>query len=321
MIVPLLIAVSTYVNPLPLPGYQLGFKCRGIANGTALPTNSHERWLWRSPETRQFREAADPSAYFEDGRLYLYASCGGVWTSDDFGGSWVRHELPGVETRYAPTIVRHRGRYWLLGCNRVLFAADSPLGPFEKVGTMPVEEGDPMLFSDDDGRLYLYFGDVKGVELDPANPLVLKGAPRQLVSFDPEGQPWERAPDRPDTAWMEGAWVFKREGRYYLLYSAAGTHNPEYAIGCAISDRPLGPFVRQRKNPVFRKTTGLVTGTAHGSVVAYPNGEYWLFYTILAGGYHAYERLVGMDRITFDDHGEIIPSEATETPQRLPEKP
>ena len=60
----------------------------------------------------------------------------------------------------------------------------------------------------------------------------------------------------------------KINGRYYLQYSANGTQYRNYAIGCFISDSPLGPFVPQKRNPILIHKGGLVNGCAHHSIVA-----------------------------------------------------
>ncbi len=136
---------------------------------------------------------------------------------------------------YAPTVVKHRGRFWLLAFGSNLFVSDSPLGPFEDVGPLRAPDGsefragDPMLFSDDDGRLYLYFGcgwKISGVELDAADPTRLLADPATMFEADTANHPWERmgaCNTDPNYSWVEGSWMFKRGGVYYLTYAAPGT--------------------------------------------------------------------------------------------------
>jgi len=62
----------------------------------------------------------------------------------------------------------------------------------------------------------------------------------------------------PARGWIEGAWTLKRNGKYYLTYAAAGTENRTYAMGCAVSKSPLGPFVPQKNNPASDKSLDLV---------------------------------------------------------------
>ena len=65
--------MKTYCNPLPLPDYPIGiYARRGLPDG----------WL-NNEIPCSFRETADPSVIFEDGKWYLYASCGKMWFSDE----------------------------------------------------------------------------------------------------------------------------------------------------------------------------------------------------------------------------------------------
>lgn len=45
-----------------------------------------------------------------------------------------------------------------------------------------------------------------------------------------------------DKPYIEGAWMDKHEGRYYLQYAFAGTQYNTYGDGVYVSDKPLGPF-------------------------------------------------------------------------------
>ena len=38
-------------------------------------------------------------------------------------------------------------------------------------------------------------------------------------------------------------------------------------MGAYVGASPLGPFTPQARNPIFRTTAGLVTGTAHGPTI------------------------------------------------------
>ena len=319
---------KTFCNPLPIPNYPVGKWARDFTNGA--PSGGDPAWFAGHKE--QFRELADVSVIWNEGKWYLYPSVDMAWVSADNGGTWEHHPLNVRDVGYAPTIVKHRGKF-LLTADSTLYSAESPLGPFVSVGRikLPRVPGmpgfiDPMLFSDDDARLFLYWGCTRsggiwGVELDAANPTNSITKPVELIPFDPVTQPWEAHGDwnqDPTTGWVEGAWMLKRNGKYYLTYSAAGTENRTYAMGCYTAKSPLGPFTPQQRNPIFRTTDGLVTGTAHGCIVAGPDNELWAFYTIRAGVVHGFERRIGMDRAMIDDKGELFVPPATSWPQWLP---
>ena len=146
---------TTYCNPLPLPDYPRGRCCVDKAK---QPTD----WGWLQPDRPDFRETADPTVLFLDGRWYLYPSCGMAYVSDD-GVRWRHVPIEPADCGYAPTVVRWRDRFWLTACRAPLYVADGPLGPFREVGPMLDADGqqiadwdDPMLFADDDGELYAY---------------------------------------------------------------------------------------------------------------------------------------------------------------------
>ncbi|MEO2091311.1 MAG: endo-1,4-beta-xylanase, partial [Gemmataceae bacterium] len=124
--------------------------------------------------------------------------------------------------------------------------------------------------------------------------------------------------EQPARGWVEGAWMLKRDGKYYLTYAAAGTENRTYATGCSVGKSPLGPFTPQKNNPVLRTTTGLVTGTAHGCVVEGPHKSLWAFYTVQAGVVHGFERRLGMDPASIGTDGELRVDGASSLPRRLP---
>ncbi|HSQ57639.1 MAG TPA: family 43 glycosylhydrolase, partial [Gemmata sp.] len=297
-------APTTYCNPISLPNYPLGRKARDVTVGAPVPKDD---WLWLVDRQQQFRELADVSVLWHEGAWYMYPSVDMAWVSKDGGATWQHHPLNVRDLGYAPTIVKHKGKFLLMASESPVFAADSPLGPFKELGPIKLPAGvpgqtDPMLFSDE-GRLFYYWGctpaeGIFGVELDADDPTRVIGKPVKVIAFEPEKQPWQRLGDwneQPARGWVEGAWMLKRKGKYYLTYAAAGTENRTYAMGCAVGKSPLGPFVPQKNNPILRSTTGLVTGTGHGCVVEGPHNSLWAFYTVRAGVVHGFERRLGMD--------------------------
>jgi len=316
-----------YCNPLPLPDYPMGKLARDITNG-ASPSG-----LWLTESQEQYRELADPSALWFEGAWYLYPSVDMAWVSRGEGLTWEHHPLNVRDIGYAPTIVQHGDRFLLMASGSKVYESDHPLGPFHPMGALQIPFGengippsiDPMLYSDDDGRLFFYWGctpnsGIWGVELDADTITHTLGAPRELIPFDPETFPWEALGNQNQNrsvGWMEGAWMLKHEGRYHLVYSAGGTQYRTYAMGCYVGESPLGLFTPQKRNPIFRNTEGLITGTAHGSIVRGPDDRWWTFYTVLAAVAHGFERRVGMDPAAFDDQGNLYVPAATSTPQPI----
>lgn len=313
--------LPSYCNPLPLPDYPRG----------RLSANKANEWGWMHRDHHDFRETADPSVLYHQGRWYLYPSCGMAYVSEDFV-TWTFHPMNLYDVGYAPTIVRFGDSFLLTASqNAPLYRASDPLGPFTEVGPMldphglPLQDwNDPMLFADDDGRLYAYWGiagpGIFGAELDPTAPNRCLTMPAVLFSFDP-GHAWERYGDfneNPERSWIEGPWMFKHCGTYYLTYAGPGTQCKSYGMGAYTAAQPLGPFQYQPRNPILRDTDGLVHGPGHGCIVRGPGDTLWAFYTCLVRNEHAFERRCGMDPAGIDAEGNLFVRGASEIPQWAP---
>ncbi len=273
--------------------------------------------------------SGDVTVIEDGGVYYMYCTGGGAWYSEDML-NWSFQTVEHVPV--APDVVKYNGKFYMCGNDGPLYVADNPLGPFEVLGdwknTPDVAGGwngafDMEIFIDDDNKPYLYYSGrgVSGiyvVKLDPEDLTRFAGPVKHLFGFNNE-HTWERYGEMneyPDVAWVEGPWLQKHEGTYYLQYSASGTQWKTYAEGYYTSKSPMGPYTYAPNNPLLRKTEGLVTGTAHGSIVEGPDGNLWQFYTIVLsnppGG-----RRIGMDRIVFDKDGNMS-VKVTDTPQWAP---
>jgi hypothetical protein len=308
----------TYCNPLPLPDYPRGYGSRNKKAGDK----------WPHKVRRDFRETADPTVVYFEGKWYLYPSCGMAYVSEDFV-NWTYHPIP--DAGYAPTVLYYRKKFYLTACGAPLLVSDSPLGPFKAIGPMLLPDGkpvtpwnDPMLFADDDGKMYAYWGlgapGIFGARLDPEKPNQLLTEPKILFSFNP-GHEWERYGDfNEDTklSYVEGPWMFKYGKTFYLTYAAPGTEFKTYGMGCYVSKKPLGPFKYQKLNPILRDSHGLVHGPGHGCIVRGPNGTIWAFYTCLVRNHYLFERRIGMDPAGIDSKANLFVSGASETPQWAP---
>jgi beta-xylosidase len=270
--------------------------------------------------------SGDVTVIRDHGKYYMYCTGGGAWISGDLL-NWTFQRVTNVPV--APDIVKYNGAFYMCGNSGPLLKADDPLGPFTRLGNWPEATNgwygpfDLHIFVDDDNKPYLYYPGrgVTGifvVELDPNNLTRFAGQPKRLFTFNKD-HVWERYGDMneyTDVAWIEGPWMRKLNGTYYLQYSASGTQWKTYAAGYYTAKSPLGPFAYAPNNPLLRRTDGIVTGTAHGSIVEGPDKRLWQFYTIVLnnppGG-----RRVGMDPIAFDRDG-IWSVRITDTPQWAP---
>ena len=105
---------------------------------------------------------------------------------------------------------------------------------------------------------------------------------------------------------IEGAWMNKHDGRYYLQYAFAGTEFNTYGNGALVSDHPLGPFVYQRNNPYSFSPGSFLPGAGHGSTMEDKNGNLWHTATMRISKTHIFERRIGLWPAGFDEDGELF---------------
>jgi hypothetical protein len=203
-----------------------------------------------------------------------------------------------------------------------------------KPGEIPPGPWDPGLLKDDDGRWYLYWGSsnvfpIYGIEIAfEDHKLIYKGAAKPLFKLHPEQHGWERfgqdhngllANGQPTKPYVEGAWMTKHDGRYYLQYGAPGTEFNVYANGTYVSDKPLGPFKYADYNPIAYKPGGFVHGAGHGSTFEDVHGNWWNTGTPWIGYNWTFERRINMFPAKFEADGQFwASSRFGDFPQYVP---
>jgi xylan 1,4-beta-xylosidase len=175
----------------------------------------------------------------------------------------------------------------------------------------------------------MYFGcsnekPLYGVELDPKNNFSEIGIPTPLLYAKATKHGWERRGDDnllDEQPWIEGAWMTKHKGKYFLQYSGPGTEFNSYADGVYISDNALGPFVYNLGNPVSFKPTGFITGGGHGCTLTDKYGKTWRVVTMVISVKHMFERRIGIFPASFDkDTMLYVNTVFGDYPQYLPVK-
>jgi hypothetical protein len=259
-------------------------------------------WTFITPSRWPFQSVVAPAAWSDGERLFLMPATfepEAILVSD--APETGRFDFLTRRTPELPSVVRP--------------GQDDRIKP----GEVPPGPWDPALFRDDDARWYLYWNSsnvfpIYGLELDPKRALAYVGQPKPLISLDPERHGWERfGPDhsgaypdgRPVKPFIEGAWMTKANGRYYLQYAAPGTEYNVYANGTYVSDAPLGPFTYAPYNPVAYKPGGFVHGAGHGSTFQDAYGDWWNTGTPWIGYNWAFERRVAMFPAKFETDGQM----------------
>jgi hypothetical protein len=191
---------------------------------------------------------------------------------------------------------------------------------------------DPAIFQDDDKKVYMYYGSsgklpLVGVEVDYKTWLpkgnqadyekLYKatevediqrpyGQIKEVVGLDPSAHGWERFGPNNDmepAPWgnfIEGAWMTKHNGKYYMQYGAPATEFKGYANGVHVGNSPLGPFTYQKHNPMSYKPGGFVIGAGHGNTFADNYGNYWNTGTCKISIKDRFERRIDMFPAGFD---------------------
>lgn len=106
--------------------------------------------------------------------------------------------------------------------------------------------------------------------------------------------------------YIEGAWMDKHCGKYYLQYATPGTQYNTYSDGVYVGEGPLGPFRLAENNPYSYKPGGFLPGAGHGSTMQDKNGSFWHTATMRISVNHDFERRVGLWPAGFDDDGELF---------------
>ncbi|MGI5990583.1 MAG: family 43 glycosylhydrolase [Lachnospiraceae bacterium] len=106
--------------------------------------------------------------------------------------------------------------------------------------------------------------------------------------------------------YIEGAWMTKHGGRYYLQYACTGTQYNVYADGVYESDSPLGPFHPAKNNPYSVHPGGFMPGAGHGSTLEDAAGNFWHTATMQISQNHSFERRVGLWPAGFDSDGNLF---------------
>ena len=237
---------------------------------------------------------ADPYILNYDGTYYAYGTRGNgfeVYISDDLK-HWKRGEKLalspkdswGTKWYWAPEVyyVKSKNKFYMFYSvdeHICVATSDSPEGPFVQDKKEPIWDEksiDTSLFIDDDGTPYLYFvrftgGNVIWVaEMKSDLKSIKKKTLKQCISAE-DG--WETVRDRV----AEGPSILKRNGMYYLIYSANHYQSQDYAVGYATATSPLGPWKKYTGNPILRRDQKVASGlfgTGHGAPFVCNDGSY-----------------------------------------------
>ncbi|MBP6976762.1 MAG: family 43 glycosylhydrolase [Lentimicrobiaceae bacterium] len=273
-------------------------------------------------EWGKHRATADPVIVNYKGDYYLFSTNQwGYWWSEDMiewnfvPRKFLRPWNEGYDELCAPAVGIIGDTMLVLGSTYTSeFTIWMSTNPKENEWKSLVEKftiggWDPAFFTDDDGRFYMYNGSsnqypIYGVELD-RKTLQPLSARREMYILEPWRYGWQRFGEQMDNTFLdpfiEGAWMTKHNGKYYLQYGAPGTEFSGYADGVVVGGDPLFRSATEpQPMPFSFKPGGFARGAGHGATFQDNWGNYWHVSTIAISVKNNFERRIGIWPAGFD---------------------
>lgn len=184
---------------------------------------------------------------------------------------------------WAPSIIEKKGKYYFFfGANDIqsdhelggigVAVADKPEGPYKDHlgkplidrfynGAQPIDQ---FAFKDADGQYYLIYGGWRHCNIGKLN--------ENFTGFIPfaDGSLFKEITPK---GYVEGPFMFIRNGKYYFMWSEGGWTGPDYSVAYAMADSPFGPF--ERIDKILQQNPAIATGAGHHSVIKIPAKDEW----------------------------------------------
>ncbi len=307
-------------------------------------------WYYQNPLVGS---AADPMIVEHEGTFYLYSTGNktlSVRTSKNLT-TWsepkqifsLSQTSWGAEKCWAPEVHKYNGKFYLFFCGKTaggdrgifhgsVAVCDTPDGTFVPVTKEPLLNFnysviDLSFFADDDGRTYIfyskdnstnYIGSKRvsqsyGVEV--SNDFTrLIGEP---VLCSTPTQSWETQSG--NVIWNEGPVVFKKNGTYYLLFSANYYQSANYAVGYCTSDKPLALYEKPKDSSILKGNGEDITGSGHCNLLFFEDEIYLTYHSHTVPPNTDGGRSLYIDKLVIKEDGTLHANGPTNTRQPMPE--
>jgi beta-xylosidase len=217
---------------------------------------------------------------------------------------------------WAPSVIEKNGKYFLFfGANDIqsdkeyggigVAIADKPECPFKDHlgkplidkfhnGAQPIDQ---FVFKDKD-QYYLIYGGWRHCNIARLNENF-----SGFIPFEDGTTFKEITPEN----YVEGPFMFVRNGKYYFMWSEGGWTGPDYSVAYAIADSPLGPFKRVAK--ILQQDPKIATGAGHHSILHPGSDDKWfiVYHRRPLGETDGNARVTCIDEMFFDEKGFIKP--------------
>lgn len=275
---------------------------------------------------------ADPEGVMFDNTIWIYPTFSAPYEKQVFFDcfsstdlkTWTKHSriLDTAAVKWAkravwaPAIIRKDKKYFLFfGANDIqsdqeyggigVAVADKPSGPFKDYlgkplvdkfhnGAQPIDQ---FVFKDGD-QYYLIYGGWRH-----CNIVKLKPDFTGFEKFEDGTTFREITPE----SYVEGPFMFKKDNKYYFMWSEGGWTGPDYSVAYAIADSPFGPFKRVGK--ILQQDPKIATGAGHHSVIRDEKNNRWymVYHRRPLDQTDRNARVTCIDEMYFDADGFIKP--------------
>ncbi len=276
---------------------------------------------------------ADPEAHVFEGKYWLFPTYSAPYNQqlflDAFSSvdlvTWTKHariiDTASVKwarrAMWAPSIVKKGDWYYLFfGANDIqndeqhggigVARSRRPEGPFTDYlgkplidrfhnGAQPIDQ---FVFQDADSSYYIVYGGWRHCNIAKLNA--------DFTGFVPfaDGQIFKEITPK---GYVEGAFMLRKDNKYYFMWSEGGWTGPDYAVAYAVGNTPFGPF--ERVSTILRQDSTVATGAGHHSVFQSPTSQQWYiaYHRRPLGERDRNARVVSIERLEFDERGFIRP--------------
>ena len=280
---------------------------------------------------------ADPEARIFNNRYWIYPTYSARYEEqvflDAFSSTdllnWTKHNriLDTANVKWAkkavwaPSITKMGNQYYLFfGANDIqsdqelggigVAVSDKPQGPFKDHlgkplidkfhnGAQPIDQ---YVFLDEDGQYYLLYGGWRHCNIAKLN--------KDFTGFIPfeDGTTFKEITPK---GYVEGSFMFRKDNKYYFMWSEGGWTGPNYSVAYAVADTPFGPFERIGK--ILQQDSTVATGAGHHSVIQVPKTDKWyiVYHRRPLGETNGNHRVTCIDEMHFDEKGLIKPVKIT----------
>jgi len=276
---------------------------------------------------------ADPEAVIFNKHYWIYPTYSDIYDKQVFFDAfsspdlinWTKHAniLDTSDIKWArravwaPAIIEKDKKYYLFfGANDIqnnneyggigVAVADKPQGPFkDNIGKPLIDKFyngaqpiDQFVFKDTNGQYYIIYGGWQHCNIAKLNNNFTA-----LIPFDDGTTFKEITPKN----YVEGPFMFVRNGKYYFMWSEGGWTGPDYSVAYAVANSPFGPFERVGK--ILQQDTAIATGAGHHSIIHNKAKDLWyiVYHRRPFGETEANHRVTCIEQMFFDEQGFIKP--------------